>query len=387
MPIKVVLDTSVYRSDKFRLGQGFKTLGDLCKSCNVKVMIPHVVKREFETQLDGDAAEIVAGFEKSGKHLARGPIPGDLRAKLDDLLGEFKSRRQEVINSHKLNFSEWLAECGVKELALTGAQALAAMDNYFSGGPPFKSAKARDDIPDAMIYQILLHAAEDEPIVFVCNDKNLSSKVGGVRNITHYTDINGLIASANIQAIITEREAAERVTNLLRSLEQLASVLPNPLAEFVAEHGGEGLASTSFSSPSIPGDDREAFIYMFGSLNKIEFDWGGAAYHGDSVYLVPFSGEGDFNITYYVPKWDVEDIERRGGSYSNHNDYVVEANEAAALFVRGMLRIKLSDRLEPDDELIDAIEEMSIDSLQEPILVEDRYLSFEQQQNRTSIEL
>ncbi|AER57003.1 hypothetical protein DSC_11795 [Pseudoxanthomonas spadix BD-a59] len=372
MPIKVVLDTNVYSSDKFRLGQGFKTLGSLCKNKHVEVMLPYIVKREFETQLEANATEIVTGFEKFGKRLAGGPIPDDLRGELDGLLAKLKAQKQEVLGSHNAHFSAWLKEYAVTELTLDGEHAVAAMENYFSAGPPFQSAKRREDIPDAMIYQAVVSSAEGGPIVFVCNDQKLASAMVGIGNITHYNDLNEFIASDDVQAIISEQEAAERATNLLQRLEKLASTSPNPLAEFVSERGGEGLASTSFSSPSIPGDDREAYIYMFGSLDDIEFDWSRAAYHGNLVYVVPFSGEGEFNITYYVPKWDVEDIERRGGSYSDHNDYVVEAHEAAVLFVRGTLRIKISDGFEPGDELVNAIDEIAIDSLEDPILAEDR---------------
>lgn len=372
MPINVFLDTNVYSSDRFRLGQGFKTLGGLCKSGHVEVMLPYMVKREFETQLEVNATEILAGFEKNSKRLAGGPIPDDLRGELDAFLAKLKARREEVIGSHNANFSAWLNEHAVAEIPLNGNDVISAMGNYFSAGPPFQSAKRREDIPDAMIYQTVVRAAEDGPIVFVSSDQKFAGALSGTGNITHYNDLNAFIASADVQAVISEQEAMERETHFLQRLVQLASTSPNPLLNFVAEHGGEGLATTRFTSPSIPSDDREAYIDMFGSLDDIEFDWRRAAYHGDLVYVVPFSGEGEFNISYYVPKWDVEAIERRGGSYRYHNDYVVEADEQALLSVRGTLRIKLSSDIEPGDDLADVIDEMEIDSLENPILAKDR---------------
>lgn len=184
MPIKVVLDTNVYSSDKFRLGQGFKTLGVLCKNGHVEVLLPYIVKREFETQLQANATEIVAGFEKFGKRLARGPIPEDLRGELDGLLAKLKARRKEVVGSHGAYFSAWLKEYAVTELTLSGEHAVAAMESYFSAGPPFQSAKRREDIPDAMIYQAVVSSAGEGPIVFVCNDQKLASaisEIGGLR--------------------------------------------------------------------------------------------------------------------------------------------------------------------------------------------------------------
>lgn len=370
MPLKVVLDTNVYSSDKFRLGQGFKTLGTLCQNKHVEVMLPYIVKREFETQLDANASEIMVDFEKACKRMAGGPIPADLRAALDGLRQRFKERREEVLASHTVNFAGWRHTYAVNELTLSGDHAVAAMQNYFTAGPPFKSAKMRDDIPDALLYQEVVNLSQADPIVFVCKDKNLAESVADVANITHYIDLNAFVASSEVQAIIAQQEAADSAV-LLQRLKEFSAVPANALTEYVSDHGGEDLAGTHFSSPSIPGDDREAYIYMFGALEGIEFDWDSATYHGDLIYVVPFSGEGEFNITYYVPKWDVEEIEQRGGSYSYHNDYVVEASEEAALRVKGMLRVKISDDYQPGDDLEDVIEEIKIDAVDPPLLAED----------------
>ena len=370
MPLKVVLDTNVYSSDKFRLGQGFKTLGALCQNGHVEVMLPYIVKREFETQLDANASEIMVDFEKACKRMAGGPIPADLRAALDGLRRRFEERREEVLASHTVNFAGWRHTYAVNELTLSGDHAVAAMQNYFTAGPPFKSAKMRDDIPDALLYQEVVNLSQADPIVFVCKDKNLAGSVADVANITHYIDLNAFVASSEVQAIIAQQEAADSAV-LLQRLKEFSAVPANALTEYVSDHGGEDLAGTHFSSPSIPGDDREAYIYMFGALEGIEFDWDSATYHGDLIYVVPFSGEGEFNITYYVPKWDVEQIEQRGGSYSYHNDYVVEASEEAALRVKGMLRVKISDDYQPGDDLEDVIEEIKIDAVDPPLLAED----------------
>ena len=372
MPLKVVLDTNVYSSDKFRLGQGFKTLSSLCQNGHVDVILPYIVRREFETQLDTNAAEILGDFEKASKRLAASPIPGDLRAELDELRDKFKARKQEVIGSHAAKFAIWRQEHAVNELTLSGDHAVAAMENYFAAGAPFKSAKTREDIPDAMLYQAVVDLANAGSVIFICNDHKLAASVADIGSITHYGDLNGFLASTEVQAIIAQHETADNVANLLLRLKVFAEASPNLFTEYVSDHGGEQLAGIRFSSPSVPGDDREAYIYQFGNLYDIEFDWDSSAYHGDLVYVVPFAGEGVFNINYFVSKWDAYEVESRGGSYRYHNDYVVEADEEAELWVTGMLRIKVSDTYTPEDDLEDAIEEMSIDSVDAPRLIEDR---------------
>ena len=370
MPLKVLLDTNVYSSDKYRVGQAFKTLGHLCQNGHVEVLLPHIVQREFETQLDANAAEIMASFEKSSKKLANSPIPADLRADLDALMAQFKARKDEVVASHSADFAAWRQANAVTELTLNGDHAIAAMQNYFTGGPPFQSAKKREDIPDALLYQQVVDLASQGPLIIVSKDKNFSGAINATGNIAHYGDLNAFVGSDEVQAIIAQQEAADSAA-LLERLAQWASQPPNALTEYVSEHGGEGLAGTHFSSPSIPGDDREAYIYMFGNLYDITFGWDLATYHGDMVFVVPFAGVGEFNINYYVPKWDVEEIEHRGGFYRHHNDYVVEADEQATLWVNGMLRIKVAGDYQPGDDLEDAIEELTIDKVDSPLLIED----------------
>jgi len=372
MPFKVVLDTNVYSSDKYRLGQGFKTLGRLCKGGHAEVLLPFIVRREFETQLDANAADTLSNFEKSSKKLANSPIPADLRGALDELIDTFKARKQDVLQSHLLSFGEWIQEYGVEERALNGEHAIAAMENYFNIGPPFKALKVREDIPDALLYQEVVYLAKDQPLIFICNDTKLVESILGVPNITHFSDLNSFLASEAVQGVIAQGAASD-AEDLLLHLKQFAATHNNSLATYVSHRGAEDLAGTHFSSASLPGDDREAYIYMFGSLDDVEFDWDNATYHGEMVYVVPFAGQGDFNITYYVPKWDVEQVEQRGGSYSYHNDYVVEVDEEAALWVRGMLRIKIADDYEPGDDLEDAIEELNIDEVDSPTLVEDAH--------------
>lgn len=372
MPLQVILDTTVYAGDKFRLGQGFKTLSALCTNGHIELLLPQVVRREFHTQLDTNAAKVMTEFEKATKQMANGPIPADLRAELDTLRGKFKVRKQEVVDSHATSFAAWRHANEVQDLPLDPAHALAAMDNYFTAGPPFKSIKNREDIPDALLYQQIIDLAQQSPIIFISGDENLCSSMTDIGNITRYKDLNSFVASPEVQNLISQQQAAANAAIILERLRAVASKPNNFLSEYVSEHGGEDLASTHFSSPSIPGDEREAYIYTFGNLYDIKFDWDDATYHGDMVFVVPFTGEGEFNITYYVHKSEVEEIEERGGSYSAHNDYVVEADEEASLWVKGMFRIKISDTYQPEDDLGDTIAELSIDEVDPPILVEDK---------------
>lgn len=371
MPIRVVFDTNVYSQDKFRLGQDFKTVGSLCKSGDVELLVPYIVRREFETKLHANASEVVANFMKAAKRLASGPIPTDLRSELDSFIEKLSTQKEEVIASHDACFAAWLSDHGASILELDPAHAVGAMRAYFDATPPFRSAKRREDIPDAMIYRAVLTLATNSPLAFVCADQKLARALKNEPNVVVYNTLGQFIASSAVQALIAQPGGARQPAEILMALKALSTGESNLLRGYVSDHGSEDLAGTMFSSPSIPGDDREAYIAMFGSLEDIEFDWDNAVHHGGYVFVVPFCGQGPFEISYYVPMSDIHEIKERGGTYSPHNDYVVEANEETELSVRGTLRIQINSDTISSGDLVDAIDALSIDSLEDPVLLED----------------
>jgi hypothetical protein len=408
MPLRIILDTNIFRGDIFRQSQGFKTLSHLCKVGQIELVLPDIVRREFETQLGADDADAVAKFKKAAGELLERAMPVDIKNAIDELLKELEAKKAEVVQASAVSFVAWTKEHAVKDLPLSGDQALAAMDAYFNAGKPFKAAKERKDLPDAMIYQSLLQLATEGPLGLVCSDGKLSEACSSIDGVTVYQNLKELIASETVQTLIVQGEAPKKAVQeaeaqptatadswmeadvipsltqdaqllqvgqnikaIIEGLRQLSLKDQNALTSYVSSHGGESLASTTFHSPSIPGDDREAYIAMFGELNDVQFEWEQAAYHGNSIYIVPFQAAGYFNISYYVPKWDVEEIESRGATYSEHNDYVVEAEEEAELSISGALRVVVAVDYQSGDEIENAIEDLEIDSVDSPMLTED----------------
>lgn len=403
--MRVVFDTNIYRGDKFRRGQAFKTLTTLLDGGRVELHLPYVVRREFETHLDLESAEKLQALKKASADLLDRPLPEDVREHLVALDVLVEGCKDSLIRFACDDFRLWLGQAGVKDLPLTGEHVLEAMKSYFVAEPPFKEAKRRDDIPDAMVYQSLVEFTKDGPVAFVCNDGRLAEASDKLANITRFKGLSEFIASKAVQSLIIENEIAktqgvegagvvegdireapdqngvevegaledvgQSVKDILAGLQTLTLSTPNAITNFVSEHAGDQLAGETFYSPSLLSDDRMAYIYMFGALQQVEFDWDSAAYHGDATYLVHFKGKGLFNINYYVSKWDAHLVEERGASWKYHNDYVVEADEEASLLVSGTLRIVIASEIDEDEDLVDAIEDMEIDSVDEPALSED----------------
>ena len=345
-----------------------------------------IVRREFETHLHAEDAKAADNFKKAAKDLLKRPVPADIKAAIDNVVKNLEARTDEVAQVSTASFDAWTKENGVEDMPLSGNHVLAAMNAYFTAGKPFKTVKERENLPDAMIYQSLLQLVAEGPLVLVSFDGNLSKACTNVDDLTVYKTLQKLIASDAVQTLIIEDEAPKKaiqeaeiqymhmsqsIKAIIERLKHLSCEYKNVLTSYISSNVGESLATTIFKSPSIPGDDREAYILSSDVLDEVNFEWEQAVYHGNSIYMVPFQAIGYFYIRYYVSKWDVKDIENRGAIYSEHNDYLVKAEEDAQLSISGALRILIASNYQANDELEDAIGELKIDSVDSPLLAED----------------
>ncbi len=368
--MKIILDTNIFTRDKARKMQNFTTLARLCAAGQIDLIVPYMVKREFETQLDVYAGDLTTRFKKSAKELLGGPAPREFLDAVKSAVEMFEKQQQTIVNSYRNDFNLWLINCQATEHAIGLHHVQAALESYFTGSEPYRSAKSREDIPDGLIYQAIEEFASTGTVAFVSADKQISSAAKKLRSVSHYKDLSTFIASKEIQDLIADLDNArfESITDML-----VGMLDDNPLVGFLVDRGGEKLPGTYLHSYSIPSDDKEAYIESFGDLEHVELNWADLIYHGGMVYTIPFKAFGTFDISYYVSNYEIHRVEERGGSFSIHNDYVVEAHESTNLRVSGTLRFQISHDLSPDDPIEDAIEKISVDAFDEPMLLEDEH--------------
>lgn len=406
MAIQVVLDTNIFFNDKTRQSAPFITLSRLCKRKEVQVMLPHVVVREYQTQLRKRCADDVKAVLDSSRSLLAHGVPDGVREPLEAMVDRVKAQQEDLLAGAHGAFDQWVVDNAVVVMPLSLAQTEKAMEAYFTGKPPFPTPKERKHIPDSFVYQVLVESIAAGPINFVCHDHHLRDQAAKIDGVTVYEKLTDFIATKEVQALLSapdgpkvvavdfsknvavvegwmeaevitkeqlakEAEAAEHVKKILAQLEQFAKDDPL-LRDHVIENGAALLANTSFQSKSIPGDDHEAYVQAYGPLtSNVRFFWNEAVFMGDSTYVVPYKGTGEMLIDYYLHKGDLWQVEDRGVSLTDQNRNVFAVQEERAVTVRGNLTVVLEDGFTPGDDLAEAVSDLWIDTIEAAHLAED----------------
>jgi PIN domain len=379
MPIRVVLDTNVYTNDKLRRSEPFKSLGRLLKTGDLKLILPFIVMREFQTQLRASNSDDIANLLKSGRALIDRGIPDDLKTALQVLLLKFADRQEQVEGHAQSEFDHWLAENAVAQHGLSADLSKKAMEAYFTGQAPLVSPKDRKHIPDSFLYQALAELAAEGAVCFVSHDNQLREHCAKIVKVEVFESLTKFIAAEQVQSLIVEEEvsqSSDRAStsgskkNVLKRLQHYAEINPH-IKTYVAEHGAEMVAGTTFRSRSIPGNDQEAYVQMFGHLDDIELSWDEAVYMGDSTFVVPYAGTGEMLIEYYLNKADTWQVEDRHVSLTDHNNHVWEVQENCSVTIHGVLSIELDEDFESVLDIAEALQDLEIDSIESVCLEED----------------
>jgi hypothetical protein len=266
----------------------------------------------------------------------------------------------------------WAAELKADVYDLTLEDAKCALEAYFAGTAPLKEPKNREDIPDAFIFQDL-HALSQKPtpLVVIADDGKLAAAAKNLENTQVFDKLLTFIESAPIQSELKQLDAEalfEQARDQLRQLEVDQGVL----AAFVRSNAGERLTWKQFTDRSIPDDNNEAVISMFGEVDEVSFDFDKMAEFGGGVLGLPFTFECEVSIIFYVFKSDYYLEDDHAYSISDHNDHYFEAEAETVVRATGMLRIELPAEYDKAKNLADMEEdiELSIDEVDDISLVD-----------------
>jgi hypothetical protein len=198
--IHVVLDTNIYRSHPSRNNLSFQALEKLANAGWVKLYIPYVIEREFQTQqreiYSKDLAKVQAGL--SG--LIRKPLSPGLLDKLNFLKSQLDIESENILSDAEKQFVQWAESIDANRYPLCIDQTRAAFEAYFQGFPPFKEPKIREDIPDSFIVQAIKKLCTDiEELHVVVGDKKIIDTFSDSKTVTVYKDLSEFIESKIIQ--------------------------------------------------------------------------------------------------------------------------------------------------------------------------------------------
>src|SRR5438552_3351965 len=147
MPAHVFVDSSALRAVDPNTVLGHQ-LAALASSKRIQLHVPDIVEREVVAGVADDFADLDRN--------ARFAFAWASRTR--EFTPESFSQLQETMRKARgliaAGLSTWLDELSAVRHPVAG-MSHAALDAYFAGSPPFRSKRAREDLPDSLIYETI----------------------------------------------------------------------------------------------------------------------------------------------------------------------------------------------------------------------------------------
>jgi len=177
------------------------------------------------------------------------------------------------------------------------------LDSYFSGSPPFKKIKSREDIPDAFIWASVSDICKKQPDVFlITGDNNLRSACfHGPKNLTGFSSLEEFLEK---KGFISELRNSILETQLSLVYEYIQSkILESNLIDKVFEEDLNGRHTAVFYP--FQGTYQ---ISSFSKPVKILLD-NHITYYGDGILSMPFSARAICDLKHVTEKDNLEGIQ------------------------------------------------------------------------------
>lgn len=371
--INLVLDTSIYRKNPSRTNQNFEALKRLSKGNVLKLHIPYIVQREFQTHLASEIEKQVKEVEKGFNGLTRKEFTSDLKIKLDSVINEFREIKSQLISEGENQFIQWGTELGAEFHPLCLDQAVSSLEAYFTGLPPFKQPEERKDIPDGFIVQAINKIQQEfGNLTVVAGDNRLREAFSGNDQIQTCQDLEKFIESGSIQSELKDLDLIDRfeeIKGLVKNFEESTFELSSALKCKVGESVVNGvITDKEYSYDEYYNDENERTINGYGDPESIEFDFSNMVYYGDSKYGVPFIAELDVYAYFYIYKNDYH-ADGHTCSVTELNDHYYEAEDEFTVKASGTASFTIEAGLLDDSEqpeqyiLSESIEVDTIESI------------------------
>lgn len=340
--IHVVLDTNIYRNNPSRDNLHFKALEKLSKAGVIRLHIPYVVMREFQTQqreiYSKDLMKAISGL--SG--LSRKLLDADILDKLKALKNELDNESENILSNAENQITHWANDIEANLYPLCLDQTNAALEAYFQGSPPLKSIKAREDIPDSFIVQSIYKLnGENNGIHVVAGDGKVRDAFINEDTINTYDSLSGLIETELIQNELKDIDLIDNIGPIVEAIQQHENE-ESEILSFICNNIGEAIVWKTFTDQSIPDDNNEATINSYCEAEDIELDFSEIGYYGNGQFGIPFSLKIVVLATYYIFKSDfycMDSDKEHVPSVTDHNDHYFEAEDEFELNVYGLVSI------------------------------------------------
>ena len=210
--MKIFLDTTELKAEPCRLSKSFAQLTQLAISGFVEIHFSRINISEIESWIAEsikkqeammlEAISKATNFGLSDQHFSTAQ-PLTIRSS-----DWFKKTAYDATDA----FHKWLKEIKAIVHEIDPSDGTNVMNAYFSGEPPFRQVKERDDIPDAFIWQSLNRLnGESEEIFFVSGDKVFRNRVNEhLKNLKVFNSLRDLFEQPQLIMLVDHWDAASK---------------------------------------------------------------------------------------------------------------------------------------------------------------------------------
>lgn len=375
--LRVVIDTNGLPLSPASPSAALKRLDTLIEKDIATVLMPSVVAEEWRTQrmevLRGQLQKAVNALSSliSEKHL----FSANTAETLGSALEEVKQLTPQAEDLSHLLLQRLLLRLQAQVEDTANHHGKRVLASYFSGNPPFTSAKARSDFPDAFLFESVrdaLNDVDEGAVAVVTKDANLAKHLSGLGNIFIFETLEDFVESAAVQELVDAAGAeAQWKQRLPQIVEMLQQIDDEDLVTRMSNSFVDKLAMTNVSHSSIPADNGDATVSMVGDPTDIQIDWDSLSDYGPGLVRVPFSCSSEVLLDFYVYYADAYgmDSDHISVTWADPEDHpYFDAQSHATVHVEGYLLCTVAEW--QDDEHTDDVE-ISVDQISESKLEEN----------------
>jgi hypothetical protein len=321
LPMHVFIDTTVLNSDPNRNGKAFADVSRLAREKKLQLHISEVSRREHPSKQTELCAEILREL----KALKQKPLRDSLRKHFSLVLDTLPKPDDGIV----AGFEEWLKSVNAIVHPIQDHHGKKVVNAYFDGKAPFKTAKCREDFPDAFIWQAVLDLVQSKgSIHLVSADKGFKKPALDVPAITLHKTLGSFLAASKL--LEETPKAADLLQRISESIPRLAELLEIPLIEVLGERQRDDVLG-----------DCETDINGAGKPENLAIDVSNADDLGDGAFWIPFSADVECSVYYYVEGVSGLDYVREQASIEYVNDHYSGVSDELPMHVEGYLIVEV----------------------------------------------
>jgi hypothetical protein len=371
MMIHVVLDTNIYRHNPARDNLSFRALEQMAKAGLLKLHIPYIIEREFQTQqrknYSDDLNQVVTGLNG----LTRKQLSPTIAARISSLKEELVKDSEVILADSEIQFVNWAEDLGANRYSLSLEQAQEAFEAYFQGKPPFKQAKIRDDIPDAFIVQAVKSLSQaNGKLHFIVGDKKVAEAFDSDDSIIVYKKLDEFIETELVQNELKEVDMLENL-EAIKQMIQDYEVNEQGISKHITKEVGDQLEGVDIYSDEVPAFDNKMTIYGWWEPDNVELDFSELTYYGNGYFGMPFMVKMKASVTFYIYKSDYIGMSESSKVF-DWNDHYFQDESDIDIIVNGMVSVvidrdkivagNLENSIVKDFTMIDEISTVELES-------------------------